>query len=121
MMVGHHQPVFGDQAARAAAGQAHGRQPDLIQPWLVGGESVFRFYFTGREIVEGPHPLIGAHQGGGAGEQTGGEHPFHQGLSPPGIEKSAYPRSFEGVKVLRPARGSRAGTGELLDCKLLIL
>ena len=59
VVVGHHQALRRDERARPAAVEPHGSRPDLGDPLRRRLEAVEFLELSDRQVVEGPHPLIG--------------------------------------------------------------
>ena len=68
VVVGEHQAVGAHEGTRAA-GEAQGRQADMVQPGLIRGPAVLRLDLLRGQVVEGPHALLGAE--GGTGQDEG--------------------------------------------------
>ena len=59
VVVGEDQALGRDEAGRASAGQANGALLHLVEPGLVRGPAVSVAHGLCREIIEGPHALVG--------------------------------------------------------------
>ena len=64
VMVRDHEPVRGDEGARAAVHEAHRGLSHAVEPLLRGLEAVLVLELADRRIVEGPHALLGRNRGG---------------------------------------------------------
>ena len=82
MMVGQHEAVRAHEGA-GAAGEAQGREADVIEPGLVRRPAVGRLDLLGGQVLKRPHPLFGPEGGAreGEGEQRQGERAGDHGDS----------------------------------------
>ena len=60
MVIRQHQPLRRDEASGATAREAHRRELRFLQPARVRPEPMLLLHLPRREVVEGPHPLVGA-------------------------------------------------------------
>src|SRR6516164_9202308 len=70
MMIGEYEAILADDRGGAPARQPHRRITHLLEPGLIGRETVAGFYPGGGEVVEGPHTLIGVRRPGSAERGT---------------------------------------------------
>ena len=70
VVVRHHEAVRRHDRGRAAAGNPHRRESQMIEPVLRRLEAVLRLHLGRRKVVERPHAFVGE---GGGGEQHGSD------------------------------------------------